>query len=290
MTTSITLTCQRCGFIATNKQKLLKHWKTEVQCPALYSKTKHQDLIEQVKPKPTIEQRTCPHCNKVFQSIGGMKIHANKCKSNSAVGTSSSVHVANENNEETVLVHNAEPDNKSKKAIASLSDLRKRKQTNYVYSSVSTSNELQAFDKEINWKKLGIHSSHILNLCRKKAEGIVDLFIELHNYESHDNIRWFYDNKQEQYKLIAYNGTKWIDINQKLITQHLWLIYSFLEEYWCDYQSAIRCNAVNDDDILTEREQQSIDEFYYDTIVDDESVFFYCKDMFYEYMEAIKTI
>jgi hypothetical protein len=276
-----TLRCQRCGFEATSEPKLLKHWRAELQCPALYSKVKHQELIEQIRPKPTIEQRTCQHCHKEFKSVGGMKTHSHKCKAK-----------AEEPSQETPAnqLSNVVIDTvgkKNKRPVNSLAEIRKKRTS---YNTIETSNQLHAFDKDIDWSKLKLERTNVIELCRKKAEGIVDLFIELHNNENHENIRWFYDEKHDQYKLIVYNGTKWVDVNHKVITQHLWYIYSFLEEHWCDYQSAIRCDAISKEEILSDSEQQSIDEFYYDAIVDDESVFFHCKDMFYEYMEATKTI
>jgi len=278
--------CQRCGFETTSEPKLLKHWRAELQCPALYSKVKHQELIEQIRPKPTIEQRTCQHCHKEFKSVGGMKNHAHKCKSKNETQTNAEPSQQTPINQLTNVVIDT-TEKKTKRQVNSIAEIRKKKTP---YSTIEISNQLHAFDKEIDWSTLQIERTNVLELCRKKAEGIVDLFIELHNNELHENIRWFYDNKHEQYKLIVYNGTKWIDISHSLITQHLWYIYSFLEEYWCDYQSAIRCDAISSEEVLPDSEQKSIDEFFYDVVVDDESVFFHCKDMFYEYMEAIKTI
>lgn len=281
-----TLKCQRCGFEAANEAKILKHWRAELQCPALYSKVKHQELIEQIRPKPTIEQRTCPHCNKEFKSVGGMKNHSNKCKSKSEnhIVKETSQDTSNNQHNNVVIETVAK---QTKKTVQSLAELRKRKNA---YNTIETYNQLHAFDKEIDWSKVQVDKTTIIELCRKKEEGIIDLFIKLHNNDNYDNIRWFFDEQHEQYKLIVYNGTKWVDISHKAITQHLWDLYSFLEEHWCDYQSSIRCDALSNEELLSDNEQKSIDEFYYDAIVDEESVFFYCKDMFYEYLEAVKTI
>lgn len=276
-----TLSCQRCGFEATCESKLLKHWKTELHCPALYSKVKHPELIEQIRPRPTIEQRTFQHCHKEFKSVGGMRIHCHKCKAK-----------AEEPSQDTptnqlcnVVIDTVVK--KFKRPVNSLPEIRKKRTSCH---TIETSNQLHAFDKEIDWLKLQVERTNVIVLCRKKAEGIVDLFIELHNDEIHENIRWFYHDKNDQYKLIVCDGTKWVDVDRKVITQHLWYIYSFLEEHWCDSQSAIRCDAISKEELLSDSEHNSIDEFYYDAIVDDESVFFHCKDMFYDYMKAIKTI
>lgn len=275
------LKCQRCGFTAANEAKLLKHWRTETQCPALLCKTKHQDLIEQVRPKPTTEQRTCQYCHQEFKSIGGMKNHSRRCKSN--LTASSSQQVNNTIEAIPADVEDAPP----KKVINNVADLRKKKN---LYSSVDTPCKLYAFDKEIDWTPLNFEQSYVIELCQKKMEGIIDLFIQLHNNEKHDNIRWFFDKQQEQHKLIVYDGKKWVDVNHKMLIQHLWLLYSFLEEHWCDYQSALRCDAIEQENIIPESEQKAIDEFFYDNIVDEESVYFYCKDLLNEYLEAIKTI
>lgn len=275
------LQCQRCGFIANSEPRLVKHWKTELQCPALYSKVKHEDLIQQVRPKPTADQRTCQYCHKEFKSIGGMKNHSKKCKSNTASTSQSS---STDTNVVNVVVS---PETKPRKTVNSFADVKRKKN---LYSSVETASGLNGFDKEIDWQNLQISQTRIIELCRKKAEGIIDLFIEVHNNDAHDNIRWFYDPKHDQNKLIVYDGKTWVDVNHTLITKHLWFMYSFLEENWCDYLSAVRCNLISEDNVLSDEEQKQIDEFYYDNIVDDESVFFHCKEMFYDYMEAIKTI
>jgi hypothetical protein len=215
-----------------------------------------------------------------------MKNHSHKCKSKTETPTTEVASQETPNNQINNVVIDT-VGKKNKRPVNSLAEIRKKKTS---YNTIETSNQLHAFDKDIDWSKLNVERTSVIELCRKKAEGIIDLFIEIHNNENHENIRWFYDDKHDQYKLIVYNGAKWVDVNHKVITQHLWYIYSFLEEHWCDYQSAIRCDAIGKEELLTDSEQKSIDEFYYDIIVDEESVFFHCKDMFYEYMEAIKTI
>lgn len=285
-----TLQCQRCGFIAKTEARLIKHWKTELQCPALHSKIKHQELIEQLRPTPSQEDRTCTRCLKQFKSIKGVKMHHKKCLQNNALSSDADNQASTSSvnaNPEANLNNDAGLGQEKPKSV---SDLKKRKKANSPYSSVITHNQLFAFDKEIDWHVLGLNQKQIIEFCRKKEEGIIDLFIMLHNSERFENIQWFYDETTEQHKLIVFDGKKWIDINQKVITQHLWNIFFFLEEQWCDYQSAIRCNALEPHDIIPETEQAEIEEFFYETIVDDESVFFHCKDMFHEYTEAIKTI
>lgn len=278
-----TLTCQRCGFIAKNEAKLLKHWRTELQCPAIHSKTPHTDLINLVRPQPSSEQRTCPHCNNEFKSIGGMKNHIHKCKSkpnSTDIASTSDNTVSNE----ILSIQQQEP--VVTKKPATISELRKQRN---IYANVETPKNVHAFTKEINWKILQLQQSNIVDICQRTNEGIIDLFIALHNCEAHDNIRLFYDEKQEKHTIIVFDGTKWIDMQHKHITQHLWFIYSFLEEQWCDYQSAIRCNLLDEQYILSESEQKRIDDFYYDKIVDEESIYFYCKDIFNEYIEALKN-
>ena len=284
-----TLQCQRCRFVAKNEQQLVRHWKTELQCPALYAKTPHQDLIETIKPKPTSEQRTCQYCQKECKSIAGMKIHMKSCLSKSQILNATSNDASTSQSVEAVE-DNKNISNLNKPIVKNIDDLRKKKGKESLYADVATSTTLQSFTKEVDWQCINLDNNQIVELCRKKAEGIVDLFIILHNIERHDNIRWYYDRKHDLHKLIVYDGSKWVDINTKLITQHLWHLYLFLEENWCDYQSSIRCDAINEEQIIPLEERNKIEEFFYDDIVDEESVLFYCKDMFDEYIEAVKTI
>jgi DNA-directed RNA polymerase subunit M/transcription elongation factor TFIIS len=284
--TMTTLKCQRCGYEAKTEAKLLKHWKTMLQCPALYSKVIHQNLIDELRPKPSPEQRTCPHCHNEFKSVTGMKNHSNKCKANIVnVGT-----VEDNASTSTPDITSRDSGEKKQERPKSMTELRKKKTVSSTYSTVASPPYLHSFDHDIDWASLQIEQQHILELCRKKAEGIIDLFIELHSCEKHDNIQWYYDDVRCQHKLIVFDGKKWTDINHKHLTQHFWYIFSYLEEQWCDYQTAIRCNALDSKQVIPETEQVDIEEFFYDVIVDEESVFFHCKDMFNEYIEAIKTI
>lgn len=282
-----TLTCQRCGFIAKNEAKLVKHWRTELQCPAIHCKIPHTDLINLVRPQPSSEQRTCPHCNNEFKSITGMKNHVHKCKSKAKASdtaiTNTNVATTSTNHEEIAVQETA---TLSKKPVSNLSELRKQKNP---YANVDTPKKLHAFTKDINWNTLQLQQQYIIDLCRKTNEGIIDMFIDVHNCEEHDNIRLFHDEKQGQQKIIIYDGSKWIEMQHKHIIQHLWFIFAFLEEQWCDYQSAIRCNALSEEQILSDDEQKKIEDFYYDMIVDEESIYFYCKDIFNEYIEALKN-
>ena len=74
-----------------------------------------------------------------------------------------------------------------------------------------------------------------------------------------------------------------------MFPRHLGEIYTILEEKWCDYQMNIRCGLVADEDILNDDEMQRIDEFFYTTIVDDESVFFHCANILDSHLETLKS-
>lgn len=270
------VTCERCGFEAKNIARLLIHWRGERQCPALHSKTTHQQLIERYKPATPIEALTCSQCNKVCKTIGGLKIHLKRCSQTDKNVAPQEAQASTSQQEPAPIV------------IKRLSDLPARKAD--PYKDVYKSNSLKSFSKDIAWCLLKLDKTFLLQCCVKKEEGIVDLFITLHNIADYDNIKWYYDEKSSTHKLIIYDGKKWIDINDKHLCCHLGHIYSYLEEFWCDYQMDIRCQNISQDNALSQHTRDIVEEFFYETIVDDESVMFHCRDLIGEYLEAIKNL
>jgi hypothetical protein len=271
------ITCERCGFEAKNMARLLIHWRGERQCPALHSKTTHQQLIERYKPATPIEALTCSQCNKVCKTIGGLKIHFKRCNQNEkSLGTSQETQASTSQQESTPV------------AIKRLSDLPGRRID--PYKDVYKNSSLKSFIKDIEWSLLGLDKTFLLECCVKTKEGIVDLFITLHNVADYENIKWYFDEKLMTHKLIIYDGKKWIDANDKHFRCHLGHIYSYLEEFWCDYQMDIRCKNILLDNVLSQHTRDIVEEFFYETIVDDESVMFHCRDLVGEYLEAIKTV
>jgi hypothetical protein len=213
----------------------------------------------------------------VCKTIGGLKIHVKKSHQTVPAPTGAS----NDNEAST----SQEPTNVT---IKRLSELPSRKSD--PYKDVYKNNSLKSFIKEIDWSSLKFDKTFILECCVKKEEGIVDMFITLHNIQEYDNIKWFFDQKLNTYKLIIYDGKKWMDATDKHIRCHLGYIYTFLEESWCDYQMDIRCNNISLNDALPQVTRDIVEEFFYEIIVDDESVMFYCKDLINEYLDAIKDV
>lgn len=273
------ITCERCGFEAKNITRLLIHWRGERQCPPLHSKTTHQQLIEKHKPSVPIEALTCSQCDKVCKTVGGLKIHFKKCHQTNTNVISSNDVVSDASTSQQ------QPTNVP---IKRLIEVPSRKGD--PYKDVYKNNSLKSFTKEIDWSLLRFDKTFLLECCVKREEGIVDVFITLHNLQEHENIKWFFDQKTETYKLIIYDGKKWMDANDKHFKCHLGYIYSFLEEFWCDYQMDIRCGNISPDDALSRATRDIVEDFFYDTIVDDESVMFYCRTLIDEYLEAIKDV
>lgn len=269
--------CERCGFEAKNISRLITHWKGERQCPALHSKISHQQLIERYKPATPIDLLTCSHCQKVCKTTGGLKIHFKKCHS-------TNVEHLEPNTGDEASTSQQHPTQATVKRVTEVQHTRKA----YPYKDVYKNNALLSFTKEIDWAPLNLDKVFLLECCVNKEKGIVDLFRALHERPNHDNIKWFLEEKSSTHKLIVYDGKKWIDANDKHFRCHLGYIYSFLEEFWCDYQMDIRCNNIMEEDALSQRTRDIVEEFFYETIVDDESVMFYCRDLIHEYLEDVK--
>lgn len=145
-----------------------------------------------------------------------------------------------------------------------------------------TSNkDLHPFNKDIDWSNSDLSENFFIECCVRRDKGIVDLFEELHKHPNHYNIK--YSNN----KLLVFDGNGWVRLQENMLRDHLGFLYSALEEKWCDYLMDIRCGNVNRpyvscDDIA------EVERFLYDTIVDDDSVLFYCKDLLYDSIEELK--
>lgn len=287
----MTIICERCCFPASDLSKLIKHLKDAVQCRPIKSKISHEDLIKKLKPPPTQENLTCKYCKLVCKSSGGLKTHSNKCKAkintthnNDEASTSASVTNTTQVPEPTSVsisesLHEIEP-------IVDVvtKDVEKRKKPpTYFHKNLTSSKELQPFSKDINWDNIHFSDDTYLECCINCSQGIVDMFALLHNIPEYENI------KAHQGKIIVFDGKGWKEVNEDMFPRHLGEIYTILEEKWCDYQMNIRCGLVADEDILNDDEMQRIDEFFYRTIVDDESVFFHCANILDSHLETLKS-
>jgi hypothetical protein len=152
----------------------------------------------------------------------------------------------------------------------------------YFHKNVVVHKALHPFIKDIEWDTFDLDDQFFIDCLECKAHGIIDLFSFLHRHPNHDNIKW------SNNKLVVYNGKGWIEASEPLLVKHVGLLYYVLEEKWFDYQSKIRCGIIEHKDALDQSIQKDIDKFVYDDIVDDESVFFHCKDLLLEYLETLK--
>lgn len=261
--------CERCGFPAPSKERLIRHVKDGMQCRPLKSKISLEDLMKKLRPPALMASLVCPHCNQQCKSKGGLTTHLKHCKQketnisqqdNNCVPSSSSTATATEN--EVV-------EQKEKKHV-------------YFHKNVVVHKALHPFQTEIEWETFDIEPSFVLDCCECRTNGIVELFAYVHRHPNHDNIKW------SNNKLIVFNGKGWVEATENVLIKHIGFLYFFLEEKWCDYQSNLRCGVVEPKNIIDEETQKDIDKFFYDDIVDDESVYFHCKDVLQDYLSSLK--
>lgn len=267
----MSLTCERCGFPASTLNKLIKHLKDEVQCRPLKSRISHADLLLKLRPPPSKESLTCLHCQSVYKSVGGLKLHLRSCKAKDTELPNIDADITVECNEEN---KSHEKKDTTRKHI-------------YIHKNMTSHKNLHAFTKDIECSALNISEVTYIECCQALSRGVVDLFAMLHNIPEHENIKWYND------KLIVFDGKGWTEASgmvDDLVIKHLGNIFSILEEKWCDYQMNLRCGVVADEDILPDEDIARIEEFLYNTIVDDDSVYFHCKEQLNEYLETLKSI
>lgn len=153
------------------------------------------------------------------------------------------------------------------------------RQESVISSRILTPNP-KPFTQEIDWKSLNIAEETYFDCCVNVPQGVIDLFVYLHNQTNYDNIRW------QNNELYVYDDNQWCEATDYMLGKHLEYIFCILEEHWCDYQSSLRCGCTA---IIESERSHEIDVFYYDQIVDSNSLLFYCKEMLFEYLETLKT-
>lgn len=257
--------CERCGYIAPNKNNLIKHVKDERMCRPILSSISHIDLLNKLQPPPDL---ICKFCNLLCKSKRSHTIHIKYyCHLNP-----DRIDIKKNNNDV------ASTSNKHSDINTTQYEIITRK---YFHKHTSKTNGLFPFTQDITWNRVNIPNDDILKCIMNKSQGIIDLFILLHSHDEHKNIEWINN------KLIVYDGKGWTELDDDLLAKHLGFLYSYMEECWCDYLMDVRCENIsslfNDDSIA------SIDDFMYNEIVDDKSVLFHCGDILLEYLETLKT-
>lgn len=252
--------CERCGYIAMNKNTLIKHVKDEKQCHALLSSISHVDLLNKINPPPDL---TCSFCHLLCKSKSAQTLH-----------TKYYCHL-NPNRIEKRKTKNK--DDNIQCNDTSISETTRR----YIHKNTSQTKGLHPFNKDIDWSSIDITKSSMLNYMVSMAQGIIDLFVNIHSLDNHKNIEWVND------KLVVYDGKGWTELDTELLSTHVGFLYSHMEEWWCDYQMDIRCGNINNN--IDDETTQLVDDFLYNQIVDDGSVLFHCGDGISDYLETLKT-
>lgn len=253
--------CERCGYIASNRKNLIKHLKDERMCRPILSTISHIDLLNKLQPPPDL---TCKFCNLLCKTKGSHTSHIKyHCHLNPD-------RLDRKNNTDTESIINGNTE------IHNEVSVRK-----YFHKHTSKTNGLFPFNKDIQWSTLDISNENVLKCITNNNQGIVDLFILLHSYDEHKNIEWIND------KLVIYDGKGWRELDDELLAKHLGFLYSYMEECWCDYLMDVRCEKA--DVLLDDETIETIDDFMYNQVVDDESVLFHCGDCLLEYLHTLKT-
>lgn len=140
---------------------------------------------------------------------------------------------------------------------------------------------IYSFIKDIDWTDSDIPNTFFIECCLLKEKGIIELFRKLHEHPNHFNIRYSHS------RIIVFDGRNWVKLQDEMIRDHLGFLFSILEEKWCDFLMELRCGNI-DNTCISEEDIEDTDTFFYNKIVDDDSVLFYCKDLMYDYIEELK--
>ena len=252
--------CERCGYNAPNIKSLIKHVKDEKMCPSILSSISHVQLLNKLQPPPNL---TCKFCSLLCKSKPAHTRHVKyHC------------HLNPDKVEIKKITLDASSNTQSK--ARTVETVRK-----YIHKDTSKTKGLYPFNKEVEWNLCQVPRSDILNCIINVNQGLVDLFILLHSKDEHKNIEWVND------KLVVYDSKGWTELDESLLSTHMGFLYSYMEECWCDYLMDLRCGNIQP--CIDEQTTASIDYFFYDKIVDEESVLFHCGDLMYEYLETLKT-
>lgn len=260
--------CERCGFIASDTRKLIQHLLDEAPCPPTHSTLSHSDIVERLQK---ILELTCLMCGREFSSKSGKSNHMRSCKNKQIPSLSPS------------------PNNSNGEASTSSPKKKTRKQASKSTSgtsiaSTSKRQELHPFDKELTLADCGYSAQEVLRYIVSDGDvgkGIGQFFNDLHSKNEHKNIKW-----QKDKYLVYVEDDGWVELVDELLCSHIGLIYSLMEEVWCDYEMSVRCGTCEcsyDDETVAR-----VNLFMYELIVDDSSVMLYCEDWLVKYLDRMK--
>jgi hypothetical protein len=214
----------------------------------------------------------CSFCSLKCKSASGLKIHLHSCKIKKNKDKHAHENASTSSNNE-IIEHNRNS-----------KEVKTTKKHIYFHKNVSSHKDLYPFIQDIEWDSFDLSEQFFIDCCQNKKHGIINLFEKLHKHPNYNNIQW------SNNKLVIYDGKGWIEPTENNIITHMGILYSVLEEKWCDYLMNIRCGNIENDSLFSKTIIDDIDNFMYNEIVDDESVYFHCKDFLYDYLETIKEI
>lgn len=285
---SIKTKCERCGFNAKKLEELYTHAKLRT-CNPLKSNTSYDDIIARVKSYPIFGRRICPTCDHVFATVCEQKEHAKTCHATtnlsltvnpSAVASASASVNASANTSANLSESANASANTSANVSTSIINPTPEKHK-YIHKNVPDVTGLHPFTEDIDWANEDIPKDVFEECCLNTSQGIVDLFAYLHSLSNHNNICW------HNGRILVFDGKGWTEATDKMFANHLWHIYSILEESWYDYKMNIRC-GITAESSISEIDETAIDDYYYTKIVDDESVLFHSMKQLQNYLNVIQ--
>lgn len=248
--------CDRCGWNAKNLEELYAHVKLRT-CNPLKSDTSHDVIISRLKTYPRFSKRICPKCDDVFATVCEQKEHSKTCTAHASASPSTSANTTEDATPPTPEKHK------------------------YIHKNVPDVTGLHSFMEEIDWASEDIPKDVFEECCLNTSQGIVDLFAYLHSLSKHNNICW------HNGRILVYDGKGWTEANDKMFATHVGYIFSILEENWYDYMTNIRCGIIPESSI-SKTDEVAINDYYYNKIVDDESVLFHSMKQLQNYLNVIQ--
>lgn len=261
--------CDRCGYVANDTRKLIQHLLEEASCPPTYSTLSHSDIIERLNK---ILELTCSLCGREFASKAGKTNHMRSCKNKSS---------SNSNVPST-------------SATKKKSKNEKKQSINVASSSKRKHQEIYPFDKELTLEDCGFSMQELLTYIVYEGEvgeeinlgeGIGKFFTKLHSKKEHNNIKWRKEKDTDKY-LVYVDNDGWVELDDDILCKHIGMLYSLMEEVWCDYEMSVRCGT--NECVYDEETVARVNKFMYELIVDDSSVMFYCQDWIVKFLDGLK--